>query len=410
MESRLIYCCTSCYIDYHYGKVGKERVWQAVFQAVWSSLPSLHYGWGYTQFVRCLSGSRARSVVPHGSGPASAEAERRLKSWGSQVDLAERMETGTSFYSSPPARSSAHSLGMEARSEMVSSAPREGSTLVLSSSEEGDDASADRDESVDLPPQSVLFEELLEVMSRAVAKLNIDRPAEKDQQEHPKSKLDERFLNPKSLPPRRGLPFFPDLHTEVSRSWDKPFSARLFSPNVSHYSNVVGLNEHSYGKIPQVEDTLAGYLSPGGVSSLKSLVLPTKPFWTSSALVGKAYMAAGQAGACLHTMVVLQVYQVYLIKEMDEGEDIKNDDIAELHRATDLSLQATKETTRAIGRSMAALVVTERHLWLTLSNINDKDRVFLLDTPLVPSGLFGDTVNTVVDRFQEAKKQAAVFQ
>ncbi len=96
---------------------------------------------------------------------------------------------------------------------------------------------------------------------------------------------------------------------------------------------------------------------------------------------------AGQAGGCLHTMAVLQAYQADLLKEMDEGDDIKNDDIAELRRATDLSLRATKETARAIGRSMAALVATERHLWLTLSQISDKDRVFLLDAPILPFGL-----------------------
>ncbi len=59
---------------------------------------------------------------------------------------------------------------------------------------------------------------------------------------------------------------------------------------------------------------------------------------------------------------------------------------------------------------MAALVATKRHLWLTLSNIKEKDRVFLMDTPLAPSGLFGEAENTVVDRFQEAKKQAEAFQ
>ncbi len=79
-------------------------------------------------------------------------------------------------------------------------------------------------------------------------------------------------------------------------------------------------------------------------------------------------------------------------------------------RATDLSLRATKETAKAIGQSMADLVVTERHLWLTLSQLNDRDRVFLLNAPVSPSGLFGGAVNSVVDRFQEAKKQAAAFQ
>ena len=85
------------------------------------------------------------------------------------------------------------------------------------------------------------------------------------------------------------------------------------------------------------------------------------------------------------------------------------DEIRELRRATDLSLRATKETARAIGRSMAALVATERHLWLNLADIKDKDRSFLLDAPVDPSGLFGDAVNSVVERFQESKKQAEVF-
>lgn len=58
---------------------------------------------------------------------------------------------------------------------------------------------------------------------------------------------------------------------------------------------------------------------------------------------------------------------------------------------------------------MAALVAVERHFWLTLSKIEEKDRVFLLDTLLAPSGMFGDAVNSVVDRFQEARKQAEVF-
>ncbi len=109
-----------------------------------------------------------------------------------------------------------------------------------------------------------------------MAKLNIEWPAERECQERPKSKLDERFLCSRSPPPRWGLTFFPDLHIEVSRLWNKPYSARLFSPDVSHYSNVLGLNECGYGKIPRVEDTLAGYLLPGDASSLKAPVLATK--------------------------------------------------------------------------------------------------------------------------------------
>ncbi|KAI2646546.1 Transposon Ty3-G Gag-Pol polyprotein [Labeo rohita] len=324
--------------------------------------------------------------VPRGSGPASAEAERRLHSWGSQLDLVEGMETGDPLSPASPTRSAARPSGSEARAA-VSSPRGSASTLPISSSEEVDVVSVDEAAA----PQFPQYEELLEVVTRAVAKLSIDWPAE-PLVEPQKSKLDERFLRSRPPPARRSLPFFPDLHTEVSRSWNTPFSSRLFIPASYNYGYVAGLDERGYRAMPRAP------------------VLPSKPLRVTSALVGKGYTAAGQAGACLHTMSVLQAYQADLLKELDEGEEIKDSDISELRRTADLSLRATKETARAIGRSMAALVVAERHLWLTLSDMKEKDRVFLLDAPLSPAGLFGDAVNAVVDRYQEARKQAAAFQ
>ncbi len=298
-------------------------------------------------------------------------------------------------------RSTARSLGSEAHFA-VSSPQRAGSAFHLSPSEEEDLESADYS-----PIQSPQYEELLEVVTRAVAKLNIDWPAD-DQTEKHKSKLDEHFLRSKSLPLCRSLPFFPDLHTEVSRSWKKPFSSRLFIPASDYYGNVAGLSECGYRAMPRVEQMLVGYLSPGAALSLKASVLPTKPLRLSSALVGKGYTAAGQAGACLITMAVLQAYQADLLKKLNEGEQISLSDVGEPRRTADLALRATKETARAIGWSMAVLVAAERHLWLTLSDMKEKDRVFLMNVPLAPSGLFGDAVDSVVDRYQEAHKQAAV--
>ncbi len=69
---------------------------------------------------------------------------------------------------------------------------------------------------------------------------------------------------------------------------------------------------------------------------------------------------------------MLQGYQADLLKELDEGEGVSAEDIKERRKTTDLSLRATKETARAIGRSMAALGAVERHLWLTLSDIKDR--------------------------------------
>ncbi len=143
----------------------------------------------------------------------------------------------------------------------------------------------------------------------------------------------------------------------------------LFAPSSDYYSNVMGTSERGYRAMLRVEQTLASYLSPDAASSLKAPTLPTKPLRTSSALVGKGYASAGQAGSCLHTMAVLQAYQADLLKELDEGEGFSAEDIGELRKATDLSLRATKETARTIGRSMAALVASERHLWLTLLDV-----------------------------------------
>ncbi len=148
------------------------------------------------------------------------------------------------------------------------------------------------------------------------------------------------------------------------------FSACLFVPSSDYYGKVI---RQSYRVMPLVEQTLASYLSPDATSSLKAPTLLSKPLRTSSALVGKGYAAAGQAGSCLHTMTVLQAYQADLLKELDEGEGVNAEDIKELCKTADLSLRATKETAHAIGRSIAALVAAERHLWLTMSDIKDRD-------------------------------------
>ncbi len=128
--------------------------------------------------------------APHGAGPASAEAEWWLHSWGSQLDLAEGLETAKPLSLSSPARSTARSLGSEARTA-VSSPQRAGPVFHLSPSEEEDVESTGF--SPTLSPQ---YEELLEVVTRAVAKLNINWPAD-DQTEEQRSKLDERFLRSK---------------------------------------------------------------------------------------------------------------------------------------------------------------------------------------------------------------------
>ncbi len=109
----------------------------------------------------------------------------------------------------------------------------------------------------------------------------------------------------------------------------------------------------------------------------------------------------------LHTMAILQAYQADVLKEMDEGTGLTTEAVKELRRSTDLALRATKHTARAVGRSMAASVAAERHLWLNLTEIREK--VFLLDAPISQCGLFGEVISAVVDKFRSAKTQSAAL-
>ncbi len=109
----------------------------------------------------------AQARAPQGSGPAAAEAQRRLQSWGSQMHLSAKEETGAALSLPSPDRFIASYQGWEARTA-VSSTPIEAHTLQLSNSEELDAANARTTE--DSPPQSRAYEELVEVVTSVVEK------------------------------------------------------------------------------------------------------------------------------------------------------------------------------------------------------------------------------------------------
>lgn len=52
---------------------------------------------------------------------------------------------------------------------------------------------------------------------------------------------------------------------------------------------------------------------------LRALSLPAKPVRVNLHLNGRAYAAAGQVGATLQSMAVLQAYQADLLKNQDQG-------------------------------------------------------------------------------------------
>ncbi len=106
-------------------------------------------------------------------------------------------------------------------------------------------------------------------------------------------------------------------------------------------------------------------------------------------------------------MSVLQAYQGDLLKYLDQGQGLPPEAVTELRRTTDLAVKATKQSAAAIGRAMAAMVSTERHLWVNLADLGEKEKRFILDVLVSPLELFSTSVETVVDKFTEEKARSA---
>lgn len=83
----------------------------------------------------------------------------------------------------------------------------------------------------------------------------------------------------------------------------------------------------------------------------------------------------------------------------EEGPDLEV--FRELCLATDLALWAAKRM--AVGCSMGSMVILNRHLWLTLTEMK---KTSLLDATVSPQGLFDDAVCMFFERFSEAQKQS----
>ncbi len=181
------------------------------------------------------------------------------------------------------------------------------------------------------------------------------------------------------------MPFFPEVHEELTRSWRAPFTARNKSCGSSALTTLDGGAALGYTGIPSVERSVAMQLCPTAASTLRGD--PCLPSWAckySSGLTGSAYRACGKAASALHAMALLQVHQA---KDLHEGgHDLTV--LHELRAATDL-----------------ALVVQERCLWLCLADMKEQEKVQFLNAPVSQTGLFGDADESFAQQFSAAQKQ-----
>ncbi len=150
---------------------------------------------------------------------------------------------------------------------------------------------------------------------------------------------------------------------------------------------------------------MAAYLCPPTAIGWKARAShPSKPCRATSALAGRAYSVAGQAASALHSMAVLQVFQAKMLANEEAGLDAAS--LRDLRSVIDLAPRATKATAQAIRRLMSSLIVLERHLWLTMMEMKEADKVPFLDAPVSSGSLFGPAVEGFAEHFMEAQKSS----
>ncbi len=101
-------------------------------------------------------------------------------------------------------------------------------------------------------------------------------------------------------------------------------------------------------------------------------------------------------------MAVLQVFQAKMLTSECSGLDSAL--LRDLRSATDLALRATKATAQEIGRSMSSLIILEHHLWLTMTEMKEADKIPFLDASVLSGSLFVPAVEGFTERFTEAQK------
>ncbi len=288
--------------------------------------------------------------------PRSSSSGRRTTSAQGQGDLRITVRASPSSTSPRASHSSSTSHRLGFPDEYAGSSDRAGPSISfgapaddeLSITALGDELGSGEDDLAALPPSGRVAlpesdPELTAMLSRAAESIGLHyrRPPSPE-----RSRLDDWFLGAQAerrQPPP--VPFFPEVHEEVTRSWKAPFSARNRPSASSVLTTLDGGAAQGYVGVPPVERAIAMQLCPQGAAAWRGNPrLPSRACKFSSALTAKAYGAAGQAASALHAITLLQVHQAKALKQLHEG-DADPGVLQELRTATDLALRATKEQT-----------------------------------------------------------------
>ncbi len=210
--------------------------------------------------------------------PRSSSSGRRTTSAQGQGDLRITVRASPSSTSLRASHSSSTSHCLGFPDEYAGSSDRAGPSISLgapaddgiSITASGDELGSGEDDSAALPPSGRVAlpesdPELIAMLSRAAESIGLHyrRPPSPE-----RSRLDDWFLGAQAerrQPPP--VPFFPEVHEEVTRSWKAPFSARNRPSASSILTTLDGGAAQGYVEVPPVERAIAMQLCPQGAAA-----------------------------------------------------------------------------------------------------------------------------------------------
>ncbi|KAL0194556.1 hypothetical protein M9458_008128, partial [Cirrhinus mrigala] len=118
------------------------------------------------------------------------------------------------------------------------------------------------------------------------------------------------------------VPFFPEIHEELTKTWRTPYTAHLHL-STSLLTTLDGEVARGYVDVPQVERAVAVHLCPQNAATWRNCPrLPSKACKLSSALAAKAYSTEGQAASALHAMAIHQAKALKKLHQLVSGRDM----------------------------------------------------------------------------------------
>ncbi|MGH0152554.1 UNVERIFIED_CONTAM: hypothetical protein FKN15_026103 [Acipenser sinensis] len=103
----------------------------------------------------------------------------------------------------------------------------------------------------------------------------------------------------------------------------------------------------------------------------------------------------------------LVVYQVTLLQTLSVNHRPSQHMLEELHLVTDHLLQLSRFNGQALGRGLAALIATQKQLWLSQAQVPDGEKASLLDASVTPGHTFGPAVDELLKRSQQATESSS---